>query len=83
MAAIAYSTREPRTEPSILKFQLSILAVGGSSPSTGWTLQQNANSDVSVNSSKVTSGIQDSSTENFIIVNLTADNRFYRSKWQP
>ena len=63
---------------SILRTTSNTVAVTWSSPSTGWTLQQNTNSLSSVNWSNVTSGIQDDGTNKTFIVNPPAGTRFYR-----
>lgn len=54
------------------------LAVTWPSPSTGFVLQQNTNDIGSVNWSNVTATIQDDGTHKSLLVNPTAQSRFYR-----
>jgi hypothetical protein len=63
---------------SVFRTTTNTVAVTWPSPSTGWTLQQNANSVSSVNWSNVVSGILDDGTTKMLVVNPPAGNRFYR-----
>jgi hypothetical protein len=65
---------------SIFRTATNTVAVSWPSPSTGWNLQQNANSVSAVTWSDVTGGIQDDGTTKTLIVNPPAGNRFYRLK---
>jgi hypothetical protein len=65
---------------TITRTTTNTLAVSWPSPSTGFTLQQNANGVASVNWSNVTATIQDDGTTKTLIVNAPTGNRFYRLK---
>ena len=63
---------------SIARTTTNTVAVFWSSPSTGWTLQQNTNSVASVNWSNVVTTPTDDDTNKTVIVNPPTGNRFYR-----
>lgn len=63
---------------AVFRTTTNTVAVTWPSPSTGWTLQQNASSISSVNWSNVTGGITEDGTTKTLIVNPPAGNRFYR-----
>jgi hypothetical protein len=63
---------------SIVRTTTNTVTVTWPSPSTGWNLQQNANSVASMNWSNVTATIQDNGTTRTLIVSPPAGNRFYR-----
>ena len=66
--------------PSLVIFHpaTNAVVISWPSPATGWLLQQNTNSLISVNWSNVTANIQDDGTNKTLIVTPPTGNRFYR-----